>query len=143
MMKGTIDRGTGFAAHTLADPLAGKTGTTNSYTDAWFIGFSPEFTVGVWVGYDDPSRTLGPGATGADIALPIWIEIFKQLDNLKLRTPMKDFEAPPGVVIVPMDLKTGRRGSGPCERVIMEAFVAGQEPDKDCSGQTVAVSKLP
>lgn len=142
-MKGTIDRGTGYAAHTLPAPLAGKTGTTNSYTDAWFIGFSPEFTVGVWVGYDDPSRTLGPGATGADIALPVWIEIFSQLDNLKLRTPMKDFEAPPGVVIVPMDLKTGRRGTGPCERVIMEAFVAGQEPDKDCSGQAVAVSKLP
>ncbi len=142
-MKGTIDRGTAYAAHTLPDPLAGKTGTTNSYTDAWFIGSSPEFTVGVWVGYDDPGRSLGPGATGADIALPIWIDIFKQFDNLKLRTPMKDFEAPAGIVIVPMDLKTGRRGIGPCERVIMEAFVAGQEPDKDCSGQTVAVSKLP
>src|SRR6185503_21207961 len=64
MMKGTIDRGTAYAAHTLADPLAGKTGTTNGYTDAWFIGFSPEYTVGVWVGYDDPSKSLGGGATG-------------------------------------------------------------------------------
>ena len=143
VMKGTIDRGTAYAAHTLPDPLAGKTGTTNGYTDAWFIGFSPEFTVGVWVGYDDPSRSLGPGSTGADIALPIWIDIFKQLDAMKLRTPAKDFEAPPGVVIVPMDLRSGRRGIGPCERVVMEAFIAGQEPDKDCSGQTVAVSKLP
>jgi membrane carboxypeptidase/penicillin-binding protein len=142
-MKGTIDRGTAYAAHTLPDPLAGKTGTTNGYTDAWFIGFSPEFTVGVWVGYDDPSRSLGPGSTGADIALPIWIDIFKQLDAMKLRTPAKDFEAPPGTVVVPMDLRSGRRGIGPCERVVMEAFIAGQEPDKDCSGQTVAVSKLP
>ena len=53
---GTIDRGTAYEAHTLPTPLAGKTGTTNGYTDAWFIGFSPEYTVGVWVGYDDPSQ---------------------------------------------------------------------------------------
>jgi len=143
MLRGTILRGTGYEAHTLPPPLAGKTGTTNAYTDAWFIGFSPEFCVGVWVGYDDPSRSLGSGATGSEVALPIWIDIFKQIDALKLRTPRPDFEAPPGVVIVPMDLKTGRRGEGPCTRVVPEAFLAGQEPDKDCSGTTVAVSKLP
>jgi penicillin-binding protein 1A len=143
MMRGTILRGTGFAAHTLPPPLAGKTGTTNAYTDAWFIGFSPEYTIGVWIGYDDPSRSLGGGATGAEAALPIWIDIVKQLDAMKLRTPRPDFEQPPGVVVVPMDLTSGRRGVGPCSRVVMEAFVAGQEPDKDCNGATVAVSKLP
>ncbi len=143
VMKATIDRGTAYEAHDLPDPLAGKTGTTNGYTDAWFIGFAPEYTVGVWVGYDDPSRSLGGGATGAAVALPIWIDIFKQVDALGLRTPKPDFEMPPGIVIVPMDLKTGRRGSGPCSRVVMEAFIAGQEPDKDCSGATVEVSKLP
>lgn len=143
VLKGVIDRGTGYAAHTLPDPLAGKTGTTNGYTDAWFIGFSPEYTVGVWVGYDDPSRSLGGGATGADIALPIWIDVFKQFDVQKLRVAQKEFEMPPGVVLVPMDLKSGRRGVGPCARVVMGAFVQGQEPDMDCSGATVAVSKLP
>lgn len=143
MMKGVIDRGTAYAAHTLADPLAGKTGTTNGYTDAWFIGFSPEFTVGVWVGYDDPSKSLGGGATGADIALPIWIDIFKQFEEQKLREAKKDFEPPPGVVIVPMDLKSGRRGTGPCARVVMQAFIAGQEPNQDCSGASVEVSRLP
>jgi penicillin-binding protein 1A len=143
MMKGTIDRGTAYDAHFLPDPLAGKTGTTNGYTDAWFIGFSPEYTVGVWIGYDDPSRSLGNGATGAAVALPIWIDIFKQFDQFKLRAPQPEFEMPPGVVIVPMDLKTGRRGAGPCTRVVMEAFIAGQEPDKDCSGATVEVSRLP
>lgn len=137
MMKGTIDRGTAYAAHTLADPLAGKTGTTNGYTDAWFIGFSPEYTVGVWTGYDDPARSLGGGATGADVPLPIWIDIFKQFEEQKLRVGKPDFEPPPGVVIVPMDLHTGRRGTGPCGRVVMNAFVAGQEPDKDCSGAGV------
>jgi penicillin-binding protein 1A len=143
MLKGVIDRGTGFAAHTLPHPLAGKTGTTNGYTDAWFIGFSPEYTIGVWTGYDDPSRSLGGGATGADVTLPMWIDLVKQLDTLKLRTPRDDFEAPPGVVVVPMDLPSGRRGTGPCSRVVMQAFVAGQEPDKDCSGASVEVSKLP
>ncbi len=143
MLKGVIDRGTAYAAHTLADPLAGKTGTTNGYTDAWFIGFSPEYTVGVWTGYDDPSKSLGGGATGADVALPIWIDIFKQFEDRKLRVARPDFEAPHGVVIVPMDLYSGRRGSGPCSRVVQEAFVAGQEPDKDCSGASVEVSKLP
>lgn len=143
MMKGVIDRGTAYAAHTLADPLAGKTGTTNGYTDAWFIGFSPEYTVGVWTGYDDPSKSLGGGATGADVALPIWIDIFKEFEKQKLRTAKPDFEAPAGVVIVPMDLPSGRRGTGPCARVVQQAFVAGQEPDKDCSGASVEVSKLP
>jgi penicillin-binding protein 1A len=134
MMKGVVDRGTAYAAHTLADPIAGKTGTTNGYTDAWFIGFSPEYTVGVWTGYDDPAKSLGGGATGADVALPIWIDIFKQFEEQKLREAKKDFEPPPGVVIVPMDLYSGRRGTGPCSRVVTNAFVAGQEPDKDCSG---------
>jgi penicillin-binding protein 1A len=143
VMRGTIDRGTGYEAHTLPPPLAGKTGTTNSYTDAWFLGFSPEYTIAVWTGYDDPSRSLGGGATGAEVALPIWIDIVKQLDVLKLRTPRPEFEIPQGIVMVPMDLKSGRRGIGPCERVITEAFISGQEPDKDCSGATVAVSKLP
>ncbi|MGZ4779646.1 MAG: penicillin-binding protein 1A [Thermoanaerobaculia bacterium] len=143
MMRGVVDRGTGFAAHTLEPPIAGKTGTTNGYTDAWFIGFSPEYTVAVWVGYDDPSRSLGGGSTGADVALPIWIEIFRRFEEMKLRTPKPNFDAPPGVVIVPMELKTGRRGVGPCGRIVMQAFIAGQEPDKDCSGSDVAVAKLP
>ncbi|HKR62205.1 MAG TPA: PBP1A family penicillin-binding protein [Thermoanaerobaculia bacterium] len=143
MLKGVVDRGTAYTAHTLASPIAGKTGTTNGYTDAWFIGFSPEYTVGVWTGYDDPSKSLGGGATGAEVALPIWIDIFKQFEEQKLRTAKPDFEPPPGVVIVPMDLKSGRRGIGPCDRVIKEAFVAGQEPNQDCSGASVEVSKLP
>jgi penicillin-binding protein 1A len=143
VMKGTIQRGTAYAAHGLPPTLAGKTGTTNGYTDAWFIGFSQEYCVGVWTGYDDPSRSLGGNGTGAEVALPIWIDIFKRIDELKLRTPRPDFDQPPGIVVVPMDLQSGRRGTGPCGRVVMEAFIAGQEPDRDCSGASVAVSKLP
>jgi len=143
MMRGTVDRGTAYEAHTLPPPIAGKTGTTNGYTDAWFIGFTPDYTMAVWVGYDDPSRSLGGGGTGAEVALPIWIDIEKRFTEMKIRTPRPEFDMPPGVVMVAMDLKTGRRGIGPCERVITEAFIAGQEPDKDCSGDNVAVSKLP
>jgi len=77
------------------------------------------------------------------VALPIWIDIVKQIDALKLRTSRPEFDIPSGISMAPMDLKSGRRGIGPCERVITEAFIAGQEPDKDCSGATVAVSKLP
>src|SRR5260221_4453042 len=117
VMRGTIDRGTAYDAHALPPPLAGKAGTTNAYTDAWFLGFSPEYTVGVWTGYDDPSKTLGGGGTGAAVALPIWIDIFKQIDALKLRTTRPQFDIPPRVGIVPLGLKTwsprtrpGRRG---------------------------------
>lgn len=144
VMEGTIDRGTAYAAHDLPGDYAGKTGTTNGYTDAWFVGYGPDLSVGVWIGYDDPSRSLGGGSTGGDIALPIWEELFRDLETAKLREGAKlKFEVPPGVVLLKMDLQSGRRGVGPCGRVIEEAFVSGTEPNKDCSGASVAVTKLP
>lgn len=144
VMEGVIDRGTAYAAHDLPGDYAGKTGTTNGYTDAWFVGYGPDLTVGVWIGYDDPSRSLGGGSTGGDIALPIWEDFFRELEKAKKREGAKlEFETPPGVVLVPMDLTSGRRGVGPCGRVIEEAFVAGTEPNRDCSGASVAVTKLP
>ncbi|HUO85468.1 MAG TPA: PBP1A family penicillin-binding protein [Thermoanaerobaculia bacterium] len=142
MMQAVIRRGTGYAAHTLPGVYAGKTGTTNGFTDAWFAGYSPEYTVAVWFGYDDPQRSLGSGATGADATLPVWIDVFKAIDELGLRgEPVDRFEMPPGIIEVAMDLKTGRRGVGPCGRVVMEAFVAGTEPARDCAGEPVAVSQ--
>lgn len=142
-LEATIDRGTAYAAHSLPGPFAGKTGTTNGFTDAWFVGYSTDYAVGVWIGYDDPSRSLGGGATGADVALPIWIDFFEELDTRKLRTPAKQFDVPPGIIVAPMDLYTGQRGSGPCGRVVEGAFIAGTEPAQDCSGASVQVSKLP
>jgi penicillin-binding protein 1A len=73
MLQGVVQHGTAIAATSLKLPLAGKTGTTNDFTDAWFVGFSPTLTAGVWVGYDE-KKSLGPKETGARAALPIWIE---------------------------------------------------------------------
>jgi penicillin-binding protein 1A len=76
MLQGVVEHGTGLAASSLKLPLAGKTGTTNNFTDAWFIGFSPSTTCGVWIGYDE-QKSLGPRETGARAALPVWIDFMK------------------------------------------------------------------
>jgi len=76
LLQGVIEHGTGVAARRLNHPLAGKTGTTNDYTDAWFIGFSPGITCGVWIGFDE-KKALGPNETGAQTALPVWIEFMR------------------------------------------------------------------
>ncbi len=134
-MQAVVRRGTGYAAHTLPGVYAGKTGTTNGYTDAWFVGFSPEYTIAVWVGYDDPQRSLGRGSTGGMVALPIWKETFERMDAAGVReNPAEAFPVPAGVVTVPFDLKTGRRGRGNCGRVVEGAFISGTEPDRDCDG---------
>ena len=76
LLQGVVQHGTAIAAKKLNHPVAGKTGTTNDYTDAWFIGFSPSITCGVWVGYDE-KKTLGPEETGGHAALPIWIDFMR------------------------------------------------------------------
>jgi penicillin-binding protein 1A len=77
MLQDVIERGTGTPARVLGRPAGGKTGTTNDFTDAWFIGFTPEVTAGVWVGFDDKSVSLGKPETGAVAALPIWLEFMQ------------------------------------------------------------------
>ena len=77
MLEDVVERGTGTPARALGRPAGGKTGTTNDFTDAWFIGFTPEITAGVWVGYDDKSVSLGKPETGAVAALPIWLEFMQ------------------------------------------------------------------
>jgi penicillin-binding protein 1A len=77
MLREVVLHGTGYQASKLKHPLAGKTGTTNDFTDAWFIGFSPSVTCGVWVGFDEKIRSLGNKETGAMAALPIWMDFMK------------------------------------------------------------------
>jgi penicillin-binding protein 1A len=88
MLEEVIRFGTGVQAKALGRPTAGKTGTTQDYTDAWFIGFTPQLTAGVWVGYDDKQISLGKGETGARAALPIWLEFMK---SATAATPVTDF----------------------------------------------------
>ena len=116
LLRGVVQRGTAQAAASLDWPLGGKTGTMDEYTDAWFIGFDPNITVGVWIGYDE-KKSLGPGETGASAALPIWTEFMKTyIDKRGDRQAPPEFEAPGNIVFVTLD-------SG-----VTEAFINGTQP---------------
>jgi len=117
LLRGVVQRGTANAAAALDWPLAGKTGTMDEYTDAWFIGFDPDITVGVWVGYDE-KKPLGSGETGAAAALPIWMDFMKvYIQNHGDRQNPPRFEAPGNIVFVTLD--TGNT----------EAFINGTQPE--------------
>lgn len=129
LMKGVVLRGTAARASSLKRPLAGKTGTCDEYTDAWFIGFDPSFILGVWVGHD-VKRSIGPNETGARAALPIWMEIMKEYLKDK---PVEDFPVPPDIVFLKVDRMTGLLATPFCSHIIEEAFIAGTEPASYCS----------
>jgi penicillin-binding protein 1A len=104
LLRGVVLHGTGFAASKLNHPLAGKTGTTNDFTDAWFMGFSPSITCGVWVGFDE-KKTLGEKETGAQAALPIWIDFMKVAIADKKD---EQFPEPPPEVVADARSKTAK-----------------------------------
>src|SRR5215470_9665599 len=124
MLEGTIERGTGVAAKALGRPAAAKTGTTNDYSNAWFIGYTPKLVTGVWVGYDRP-RSLGRDETGSRVAVPIWTSF---MTGALAGTPIEDFPLPESVTVVPVDLYA----SGGCLRPVMMAFISGTEPKVTC-----------
>ena len=109
MLQEVVQHGTAASAASLKLPLAGKTGTTNDFTDAWFIGFSPNLTCGVWIGYDE-KKTLGAKESGAHAALPMWI------DFMKFALAGKDpgsFQAPPILPPSPSALKVDTPDAAP------------------------------
>jgi penicillin-binding protein 1A len=127
MMEDVVQRGTGQAAKTLGRPIAGKTGTTNDYINAWFIGGTPNLVTGVYVGFDD-RRSLGESETGARSALPIWVAFMKEA--LK-QLPVVPFEIPDGVTFVKVDAATGLLESEQEEegqKGTVELFAKGSEP---------------
>jgi penicillin-binding protein 1A len=142
LMQGVVERGTAEAASFLLNdkPLAGKTGTTDKYTDAWFIGFSPSLCAGVWVGHDD-NHTLGGNEAGAVAALPVWTEFFKSViedekkkaEEAGLEPVREEFEVPPNIRFLPIDRKTGLLAAPYCKWRFMEAFLEGTEPLRFCS----------
>lgn len=124
MLEGVIQEGTGKKARVIQQPIAGKTGTTNDYKDALFIGFSPSIAAGVWVGQDAFS-TLGAWETGAKAALPIWIEF---MQNAPAKTPFQYFDIPDNVVKVRMNPLTGRLAPDDSPDAVSALFKQGTEP---------------
>ncbi len=138
LLRGVVTNGTGKKAKEIGAFLAGKTGTTNEYRDAWFIGFSEDLVLGVWVGRDD-NKHMGYRASGGGAALPIWVEAMKgwlEGRESEVRTP----EPPPGITLVQVDSRSGQLPSAWCEgEPITEAFVEGTEPSEPCARK----SRLP
>jgi penicillin-binding protein 1A len=124
MLQGVVERGTGRRVGVVGKPVAGKTGTTNNSVDAWFVGFSPDLAVGVYVGFDKP-RPLGKDETGSSVAAPIFADFMKSaLDG----EPAVPFRIPPGIRLVRINAETGRLAQMGDENVILEAFKPGNEP---------------
>lgn len=124
MLQGVVQRGTGTAASSLGRPVAGKTGTTNDYKDAWFVGFTPELAVGVYLGYDNP-RSMGRSSTGGEVATPIFTEfVAKALEG----QPPTPFNRPASMTTAWIDPASGvaaYEGGG----AILEAFKPGTGPN--------------
>jgi penicillin-binding protein 1A len=141
LLEGVITDGTGAAAASLGRPLAGKTGTTDDFTDAWFIGYTPDLVVGVWVGFDT-KKTLGSRETGAQAALPIW-QAF--MEGALRDVPPVPFPDVPGVVRQTVDRATGLRAveTAGCVELIQEQFLEGTEPTSECSLAEHARLRLP
>jgi penicillin-binding protein 1A len=124
IMEGVIERGTAMKLKVLNRPIAGKTGTTNDEKDAWFIGFTPDLAVGVFIGFDNPAP-LGHGETGGNVSAPVVRDFFKVA--LADQPPIP-FRAPPGIKLVRVNLKTGLPAAPGDPKAIMEAFKPTQEP---------------
>lgn len=124
MMEDVIQKGTGWRAKALGKQLAGKTGTTNDFTDAWFVGFSPNLAAGVWVGFDD-QRSLGDREAGATAALPIWVAYMREALPL---LPNASFIIPEDIVFAKIDPESGLLAPPGDEDAVVEVFIKGNEP---------------
>ena len=125
LLRGVVMRGTAAKANELNWPVGGKTGTTNDYTDAWFIGFDPDITIAVWLGMDQ-KKPIGNNMTGTTAALPIWMDIMKAWIGDRKDAPK--FEPPGNIVFMTVDKGTGGVTTEGTPGAISEAFIAGTQP---------------
>jgi penicillin-binding protein 1A len=126
LLEGVVQHGTGQRAKVLGRPVAGKTGTSSDYSDAWFVGYTPSLLAGVWVGFDDKT-SLGKNESGARAALPVWISFMDQaLKNTPIETP----RPPEGILLIKVNLETGLPSNGDSPETIMEAFIDSSIPWK-------------
>ncbi len=125
LLKSVVEEGTGRGAQVLGKPLAGKTGTTNNYIDAWFVGYAPSIVTGVWVGYDNSQASLGEKETGARAALPVWISVMAKALADK---PAEGFAATDDVVFVKIDPESGLLAREGDAEAYNDVFRRGTEP---------------
>jgi len=129
LLQDVIQHGTGQRAKVLGRPLAGKTGTTNDFADAWFVGFAPNLAVGVWVGFDD-RRSLGDREAGARVALPVWVDFMHSALAL---LPPAAFDIPDEITFAKVDPESGLLASPDQANAPVEMFIAGSEPTRQPS----------
>jgi penicillin-binding protein 1A len=139
LLKGVVRNGTGKYALNLGRTCAGKTGTTNNCTDAWFIGYTPDIISGVWVGFDI-KKSLGREATGGKLACPIWTDFMKLAVS---SLPNKDFDKPDNIVEALIDMHTGLLAGPDSKKVYKEAFIKGTEPQTFSTTSTSEESSPP
>jgi penicillin-binding protein 1A len=130
LLEGVVQNGTGWRAKTLGRPVAAKTGTTDQFLDAWFIGYTSEFITGVWVGFDE-ERSLGENETGSRAASPIWVTFMSKI--LKER-PVREFPTPEGIEFMKIDPQTGQVSLG--REAILECFKEGTGPTQKVSSRS-------
>ena len=124
LLESVIKNGTGRKARELGRPAAGKTGTTNNLNDAWFVGYTPEYIAGVWVGFDEEG-SLGKGETGGAAACPVWVGFMKQALANK---PVQVFPVPEGIVFAKVDADTGQLAGPGTQNILFECFKEGTLP---------------
>jgi len=124
LLKSVVQEGTGWRAKELGRPCAGKTGTTNEYTDAWFVGYTPDLITGVWVGFDE-KKPLGRFETGSRAASPIWVGC---MQKAVAGRQVRNFPVPEGIVFAKIDRDTGLLASPGTKNVIFECFKEGTQP---------------
>jgi penicillin-binding protein 1A len=139
LLQGVVQHGTGQRAKVLGRPIAGKTGTSSDYADAWFIGYTPSFLTTVWVGFDD-KVSLGNNETGARAALPIWISF---MDQALRNTPVETFKVPSGITMVKVNIETGLPINEDSKDAVIEAFVEGSVPEVKEGSTKESSSKIP
>ena len=141
LLRGVVQRGTAWRASYLENNLCGKTGTTDNWADAWFMGFSPSLVMGVWIGHKEELITIGERQSGAVAALPVFIDLFERIiedkkmmaEEAEIEYEWEEFEVPPNLVQRTIDRKTGLLATPICLFLLNEYFFLGKVPDRFCS----------
>jgi len=137
MMEGVVERGTGKKVQIVGKPVAGKTGTSNDEKDAWFVGFTPDLTVGVYIGFDTP-KPMGKRRTGGELAAPVVADFMRLALRDKAAIP---FRVPRGIELIPIQVNSGKRAVYGEDGVILEAFKPGDEPP--ANGEVIGSAAKP